>query len=357
MEGKTTGILTLLCIICLSIQACKEPGDPVAPDMGAGRKVFITCEGSFGVGNSSLSLYTPANNTVSNDIYQAKNNFPLGDIFQSMMGIGDFYFLVVNNSDQIVVVQKSNLEFIGTIPVSKPRYILPISSQKAYVSTLYSNDIIVINPSTLSVQYKITLPAKNPEDMIYANGKVLVSCWDTSSKHIFYIDPNTDMVTDAKSTSAHAPQEIEKDKDGNIWILAGNVAKGKSAHIIKMDPGNGNIIKDYAFASTVDPLRLEFNKNKDTLFYIEVNYNGASQNNGVFKMGIYENSLPSQPIITAPSGTYYWGIAIDPEDGRLYVADPKGFNQKGTVSIYNTNGSFVHSFETGTGPGHFYFEK
>lgn len=100
-----------------------------------------------------------------------------------------------------------------------------------------------------------------------------------------------------------------------------------------------------------------FNPTKDTLYFIEVNYSGGQQNNGIYRMGIHDATLPSQAFIQAQNLQYFWALGISSKSGNIYVGDPKGFTQKGTVLVYNASGSLTHQFAVGLGPGHFYFDE
>ena len=74
-------------------------------------------------------------------------------------------------------------------------------------------------------------------------------------------------------------------------------------------------------------------------------------------MSIGDASLPPVPFLQAQSFQYFWALGIDPLNNNIYVGDPKGFVQKGGVSIYRPDGGKVDSFKVGIGPGHFYFDE
>jgi len=146
------------------------------------------------------------------------------------------------------------------------------------------------------------------------------------------------------------------DKNERYWVLYRNVQKGKQAYLTCIDPASGAVVKSYAFPPTADPIKPVFNNGKDTLYFIEVNYNGGEDNNGIYRMAIDAASLPSTPFITAAKFQYFWALGIEPGSGNIYVGDPKGFIQKGTVSVYRADGVRIKQFDVGVGPGHFYFD-
>jgi hypothetical protein len=101
-----------------------------------------------------------------------------------------------------------------------------------------------------------------------------------------------------------------------------------------------------------------FNPSRDTLYFIDADFSGGQQNNGVYRMGIHEAALPSIAFVPAQALQYYWALGIDPGSGYIYVGDPQGFSTgKGSVMVYNQAGVLQHKFNVGVGPGHFCFNN
>jgi len=350
-----TGLAFLLAVFAVS---CKDKTDccTVPPPPASGeRQVYVVCEGSMGNGNSALSLYLPAKDSTYEDVFRAVNQQSLGDVFQSMTLIGDSYFLCVNNSDQVVVIGKDDRKVKGRISIPKPRYVLPLSENKALVSTLFSDRIYTIDPKAMQVSGSFSIPAQNPEGMMLYSNRVFVCPWDTASQELFVIDPATYHIRQTIRLEGRAPQEATLDREGRLWVLSGNAVKGKRAYLTRLDPDNGQVLKTYVFPNGADALRLEWNNTKDTLYFIEVNYDGGTQHNGIFRMGIHQQELPAQPFIAAQAYQYFWALGVEPGTGNIYVGDPRGFIQKGIVYVYRPDGSKLTQFTTGVGPGHFYF--
>ncbi len=353
MQHRILALLTVC--FCAAVLSCKTESPAPYPAL-SGPAVYVVCEGSYGNGNSALTIYYPDTGLVVEDMYMQANGHSLGDVFQSMIQTTQaFYFLCVNNSDRINVISTGNYTDLGTIAVPKPRYALQVSDTKVYVTTLYSNKVYIVNPRSMSVSGSITMPAKNPEGIIRAGGKVYVATWDSAASAIYPIEIATDAVGSPISISGRAPQEIAEDAEGMLWVLSGNKAQGVAAALTRINPATGSILKQYPFGAA-DPLRLVFNAAKDSLYFIEVSYSGGTANNGVYRMSIHDAALPMQAFIPAKGLQYFWGIGVHPESGNVYVADPKGFVQKGMVRVYAPNGNGVDSFATGVGPGHFLFE-
>ncbi len=346
-------------VIGLVAFSCKKdkpnPTDTTLPKDSTGR-VLIVCEGSLGNGNSELSIYYPYKDSVFNDVYKNANGQSLGDVFQSISKIKQQYFLCVNNSDKIVVLDANTWQQKATIKVSKPRYLLDVGHNRAYVGSLFSNTIFVINTLTFSVEKEIKMPYQNAEGMILKDGIAYVCCWDTACNKLYQINTSTDSIIDSIQLAGNAPQNILLDKENKIWVMAGNAYKAKDASLSRIDISTKKIIQSFLFSKGVEAIKASFNRHADTLYFLEVNYNGGTVNNGVFRMPITSHSLPDKALISCQANQYFWGLAIDPNSGCIYVGDPKGFVQKGTVLIYTPLAQLLRQFNVGLGVGSFFFD-
>jgi YVTN family beta-propeller protein len=358
MGRKNIKTIATCLFVAFIFSACKkeESNDGPTPNTSEKRKVFVVCEGSFGNGNSYMTLYLPDKDSVYEDAFRTINAQELGDVFQSMTRIDNSYFLCLNNSDRVLSLN-SNLTVNKYLSVPKPRYVLEINKSKAYVSSLYNNKVYIINPSTHSVTGSIQLPRLNTEGMALFNDRAFVCTWDTSINKIYSINTTTDQLQDSFIIAGYAPQEVLLDKEQKLWVLSGNVAKGKPAAWTRFDPNTGQILKSFAFPPNADPLHPVINNTKDTIYFIEVNYEGGTENNGIYRMSIHDASLPVKPFIGAAPFQYYWALGIEPVSGHIYVGDPKGFIQKGSVMVFTPDGTKMKEFAVGVGPGHFYFEQ
>lgn len=357
-----------VCLLLLAVlPACNkdrqkgaQPANPgqAPPISGIGeRNVYIACEGAYGNGNASLVMQNLGSYAVYQDVFLAVNGQPLGDVFQSIERIEDRVFLCINNSDKVVVMNANTRHYEGVINIPKPRYVLEINPEKAYVSTLYSNKVYIINPKTLAIDGTIDIPAQNPEGMLLQGSKVYVCPWDVNCNKVYIVNILTDQVTDSYEVAGYAPHRAVADKYGAVWVMSGNVEKKKNAALTQLAPGSKDIIKSVKFKDMQDVIKPAMNKAGDILYFIGVDYKGTSGYNGVFRMNVADGSAPSTPFILAQKFQYFWGLGIDPVTDDIYVGDPKGFVQKGEVAVYRSSGEKIRTFATGVGPGYFYFDE
>ncbi len=356
MGRKSCKALIALCCLLVACQKDK-PAAPATTVPVGGYNVYVVCEGNFGLGEASLYDYQPLKDSVYGDLYKSINNQPLGDVFQSMVRIGNRFFLCINNSDKIVVLNVPGLKLAGTIDIPKPRYILPVSATKAYVSSEYDKKVYIINPQTLQVTGTILLPHLNTEGMCLYYNDAFICTWDTASNQVYRVNTNTDQVTQSITVGGYAPQEVLLDKEQMLWVLSGDSYAGKSCVLTRLDPSTGETLAVYHFPAAANAVRPAFNVTKDTLYFIEANQDNGTANNGIYRMGIHDESLPAQAFVPAAQLQYFWALGIDPATGNIYVGDPKGFVQKGSIYIFRPDGTGVDTFSVGIGPGHFYFDE
>jgi hypothetical protein len=322
------------------------------------QNVFIVCEGNYGAGNASLYSYNKLKDSVFGDLYKSSNGGnTMGDVFENMYRINGYYVLVVNNSNKLLVLDTANFKLIKTISIQQPREILSVSNSLAYVSSMYSNKLYLLNTSSFTLQGNFPLASINPEGMCLDDNEAVVTCWDTSNSHLYTYSIVDNSLMHTINLPGAAPQAALVDKMGLLWVLGGDQPLGKNATLTRIDLSSGAIIKSYSFPGGADPFKPVMNNTKDTLYFIEAPYNDSASFNGIYRMSINADSLPAQPFIAAKAFQYYYALGIDPANGDIYVGDPRGFVEAGLVDVFHADGTLVRQFKVGLGPGHFYFNQ
>ncbi len=305
--------------------------------------VYISNEGNFQSGNATLTYFNPLNKTINDDPFKQVNNQTLGDICQSMNIINGKLYIVVNNSGKIEVCDPYSMKKEFTVSgLTSPRYIIPASISKAYVTDAYSNRISIINLNNHSISGTIALNGWT-EQMLSKNSKIYIT--NTSSDYLYIINPDTDLLTDSVLISKGASSILE-DINGKLWILCGGDYLNRyNASLYRINPDNNQIENNFTFSNGDFPSRLCINNTGDSLYYL---------NNGVYKMGIDDLTRPTSPFIIS-SGNNFYGLAIDKTKNEIYVSDAIDFIQKGKVFRYRANGSEIDNFLVGIIPGDFLF--
>ncbi|HIF14066.1 MAG TPA: DUF5074 domain-containing protein [Bacteroidetes bacterium] len=338
-------LLIFLSIILLS---CKKD-KPVENNTGLtntelNKGVFICNEGNFMSGNAQLSFYNVSNDSVIQNLYEAANNSKLGDILNSMCFFSSKAYLIINNSQKIIVAD--SILFNKTAEISgftSPRFFLSVNNSKAYVTDLFADEVSVVDLG-LNVISK-TIPLKGwTEALLLTEDKLFVT--NRASDKLFIIDAITDMLTDSIQIG-YGANSIQKDIDGKVWVLCeGNLTDNIYASLYRIDPVNMQVEQSLQFDQLSDaPSSLKISGSLDTLYFI---------NEHLYQMKITEVSLPSQYFISGNNKTFY-GIGVDPKNGDIYISDVIDYVQRGRIYRYSNDGTLKRSFLAGIIPGNIYF--
>lgn len=360
MKTKTLFNLSALAL-AIAFTSCKkdDPETPAPTPVGTtyDNGVFITNEGPYLNGTGTVSFYSRSTASISNDIFQTKNTYPLGNIVQSMEIFNGKGYIVVNNAGKVEVVDGSSFASNGVISgLTYPRYFLGIDNSKGYISEWGSNGINgaikVVDLNTKTVTATINT-GKGAEAMVKVGNNVYVTCsggYDNDSV-VTVIDATTNAVVTTITVGAN-PKNIKVDAGGKVWVLcSGQYAPYPATNLVK----TGKLVRIDASTNTVDltlpfasvysqPLNLVINNAKTTLYY---SYDGK----------VYSQlSTASVLNTTAIISRNFYGLGIDPANDYFYGSDAGDFSSNGKVIRYNTLGLAVDSFTVGVIPGYFCFK-
>lgn len=346
-------LLFLVLNIVLLTVSCDPTENPII-EKPYSEGIFVINEGTFGGGNASISYINPTTNKVTLDVFNTVNAQPIGDVLQSMSIEYERNFLIVNNSQKIEIVDGATFEKIGTINgLQSPRYLLPISATKAYVTDLYSGGINIIDLNTNTISGKITSPCLTDlnlcwtEQLLKVNNEIFVA--NMKDGQLIVIDPLTDEITDTIEVGID-PNSMVVDVNNNIWVLCGGgfcpICEPASLYCISSQ--THEIVKYFSFnesAGSIYPSSLVINSLKNKLYFI---------NTDIYTISINDTQLPTTPIINA-NGRSLYGLSYYFNNDLLYLCDAVNFTQAGKVFSYKTNGQAVDTFNVGIVPSKVYF--
>jgi DNA-binding beta-propeller fold protein YncE len=310
------------------------------------RGVFVINEGNFMQGNGSLSFYSCDSGKIYNNLFTTANNRPPGDIpFSMEMDRDGKLYLVVNNSGKIEILNRNNMESEQVITnLISPRYMLIVNSGKAYVSSLYSEYLTVIDLKTGYVSGTINLGFSS-ETMTMAEGKAYISSWVEGSE-VIVVDTNSDLVIDTLFCG-NEPESMVIDRNSKLWVLCSGGYTGLySPELICFDLTDYKVSKRFIFPSKDEmPSSLSINPGRDTLYFI---------NNDVWSLGISDISLPVNPLIER-NGRNYYRMVIDKVTGNIFVTNAMDYQGRGYLLIFKPDGTVIDSLKAGIIPGNLYF--
>ena len=339
-------VLILVFMFCSCIKKGSDPDVNSVSPLLKGDGVFVINEGNFRAGNGTLSFYSYTTKEIYNDIFSQANGRSLGDVPNSMLILGNTGYIVVNNSGKIEVVDKNTMQALKTIDsLNSPRNILIINSRKAYVSSLYSNFLTIIDLKSNSVKGSINI-RRSSESMILFGNKVFISSW-YNGKDIMVVDPTLDKVTDSIAV-APEPESMVIDKNNKLWVLCSNDYSGNySAELMVVNTTTDKIEKQFPFPSNfLHPSCLQINSTKDTVYFV---------NNDLWRMSIQSSGLPDTPFKLC-NGRQIYKLGADQRNGKIFFTDVLDYQQKGYILQINPNGVPVDSCRADIIPGSFCFK-
>jgi hypothetical protein len=334
-------------VLAVAVSSCKkdEPLPPTnnSPAIAAGDGVFISNEGNFLGGNAKLSFYRFSDGSAIEDVFAPINTRPLGDVCQSMNMINSKAYIVVNNSAKIEVCTPSNMKSIGTITgFVSPRYILPVSPVKAYVSELFSNTVSIVNLSNNTRTGSFPFPGQS-EAMLMIGNEVFITSLDHDK--VYIVDPDTDALTDS-ITIAKGGNSMQLDNNGKLWVLCyGDYFTSAPGGLYRINVSTHTVEQSWPFTTSESPTHICANSAGDTLYYL---------NYGVYRFPSSATAAPTVPHIAQSTQSFY-GLGIRPVTGEIFVTDAVDYSQRGHVLRYSASGTLVDDELVSVIPGGVWF--
>jgi len=332
---KEIAILFVLSVLFVS---CVKNHDKPVGTFLSGNGVFILNEGNFVGGAGSLSFYSYDSARIYNDLFENINGWPIGSVPNSMKLKDVNGYIVVNNSNKIEIINKNTLESVKTINgLNSPRNISFVDNVKAYVTSEYSDSVIIINLSENTISGYINL-RRYSEAIVTTGGKSFITNWVgpnfVSGKEVMVVNTSSNQVVDSIEVGFE-PESIVVDKNNMIWVLCnGGYLRNNSAELIGINSLTDKIEKRLVFFTKQEsPTCLQIDGTGEMLYFLD---------SGVRQMKITDTELPATAFIPE-SGHSFYKLGINPVNGDIFVTDPIDYQQKGSVLYFKKEGSFVSS--------------
>lgn len=335
----------LFALVVLSACIKDKPQEPVSTGttITDQSKVLVVNEGGFGYNNADITIYDPASGSITDNYYRQQNgNEVPGDVCQSVCKFNNRYYLVMNNSNKVMVVNADGFKKTATIPgFNSPRYLLPLTYSKAYVSDLYASSIQIVDLNSNAITG--TIPCMSgTEEMVMIYNKAFVTC--SNSTYCYVIDAARDVITDSIPVGKNA-SSLVIDRYSKLWVLSGGNSS-QAGKLLRIDPATLQTELSLNFSLSDNANHLRINKSRDTLYYL---------NKGIHRFLISDSQLPSTPLVNQGSKIYY-GLGVNPKDYTIYASDAIDYVQKSKIEVYRPDGSFKTSFNAGIIANGFVFD-
>lgn len=343
--------LYFVCLACLLVASCKKDKQAELPVKTG---VYIINEGNFNFGTADVSVYDAETNTIINDVFTAANNYPLGDVAQSMYVKDSTGYIVVNNSAKIEVVRLPSFKGIKTIsiPGSSPRCFLPVNDSIAYVSELYAKKIWVVNYQTGNVVTTISTTGWT-EKMLRLNNYVVVQQrtadnLPNSENRLLRINVSNHTLNDSYDLSKQDVTGLDADAQGRVWVsIDEDSTTNKKSALVCFDQ---------SFTPLKTLAHTSFGHHFSQVSIHTATGKIVYADGDVLTANVSDASLGNQVLISKGSRNIY-AIGLNPKNGDVYVSDALDFVQRSRVYRYDSNGNEIHSFTAGIISGNFTFNE
>ena len=350
MKTMKTMKFLLIASFAFTIVSCSDDAnDPIYDTFENG--LFVVNEGNFGTSNASIS-FIDKNDITYNKIYENRNDLPLGDQAQSITIIDEKAYIVVSNSNKVVVANSRDMEHITEISenINTPRYITQVSEDKAYLSEWGTDVIHVIDLNNYEIIKSISV-GQDPEEIVVSNGFAYVcnsgNSWGSIDNTVSVIDISNDEVVNTLALN-DKPTSASVDGLGNIWVVCkGNTVYDETTwEIISQTPGSISLIDGI----TNDVKKQFIFENNPTLGGLVCDYSKLffKVNQSIVSMSVYSTNLDTTQIA---SGNFYGQFCL--YDNSIYAADAKDYSQEGDVYKYTKDGVLTNTYQVGIIPGNF----
>lgn len=348
MKVKLSLLFPFLALASLATVSCKK--DKPACEGNFQNGVFISAEGPFQNGTGTVTFSNDDLADPCQDIFGTLNGgAALGNIVQSMTLIGGKAWLVVNNSNKIVVVDTKTFAFEAEITgFAQPRYLLDLGGGKAAVSQWgdgFTGSVAIVDLTNRKILKTIEAVGGGCERMLRLSDEL----WVTNSggfgndSTIAVINLTSETKTKSIPTGKNS-NSLVKAADGNIWVIG----KGFIDYFAQIfGPGEltlltpaGAFIRSIPLSNGAEDL---IQNAAGDLFF---NESGTIQ-----KLPASSSLNDSEKFADG----YFYEIAVSPT-GEIWATDAKDFASPGEVSVFKTDGSVRKKVAAGIIPGCIVFQ-
>lgn len=315
---------------------------------------WVVNEGMFGFGNGEISFIDPEKETISNGIFMAANGVQLGDIPFDLFVDEDVILITVNNSSKVWVLHKTDFTIqYHIIGVTSPRCIEKIANGMYAISSFANDSLYFVDLNDDQPIVSSMYTGKSTEGLLMHGNVLYAANWSAyggnfDNSTIQMINPISHTLLGYIQVGKE-PCSMQIDKNGDLWVLcSGGYMGEEKPRLFKINAMSNEVEKQFEFSDVMSsPISLSMNPEGDKLYYL---------NNDLYRMSIYDDSLPNVPIVDAGNMNFY---AVDAShyNDTILVANARDFQTQGDVVLFNNSGQLQNSYTAGIIPSRMIMNK
>lgn len=343
--------LWLLIIAVVAMTSCKkdDPEEEMPPvaDIDYRSGALVSNEGSFGSSNASVSWISGS--TVENDLFNAANDIPLGDVLQSVAIHNDKAYAVVNNSAKVEVVDLKNFMSVATITgCDYPRHFIGINDSKGYISNgSGAGQVMIVDLNTNQITGNVAV-GNGPEKMVYNGTYVFVANsggWGLDNT-VSVIDPMTDTVVETISVG-DVPMDLVVTANNDVLVMAkGYTEYDENWNIVNETASELSVINGQSLMNSGTIQVGTIGDHVDQLAISPSGNTAYLELNGVWTFNVTTGELSGNELIAED----FRSVDVNPNNGDIYVTTVPDYVNTDEVKVYSSAGDLIRTLGVGIAP-------
>ncbi|MEN9918171.1 MAG: hypothetical protein RL662_607 [Bacteroidota bacterium] len=355
MKKGFSRLLVLTCFLSV-LSSCEKDNDPVVVSPKSPIRVLIANEGQFTYGTASMTALM-RDGEVRNDVFRTANDRPLGDVAQSITHHNTYYYVTLNNSRKIEVMNDTDFKSVETIltpDASIPTYMCYMGGDSMAVSEKGSKGRLMIMDLNHGKQRepirRIIDGVGSGNQMVVMNGKLFLA---GATLRVFTLGQvsksamRSILGSDGKAISVTGDSKLIVDKNNKIWALT-------SKKLVCIDPVTESVVKELPFTGITIGMfegRLEISPDQTKLYFT----GRVNSVKGILTVNITDEVAPTQLLFPLTDVRNLYNMAVSRE-GTIFICDVLfGSIARGLVHEYSVLGEKINSIEAGIFPQYIYF--
>ncbi len=305
-------------------------------------RALVLAEGQFGYGTGSITGLN-YNADVKHDLFRTVNGRALGDVPQSITRIDDKFYIPVNNSQKIEVIDANSFKSLQTIVIDEkciPMHLVQINEDEALLTSQYYKNganlfIIDLNHGSQgpAVKRKVSVDQETFQAKVVGN-KIFIG---GSSLLVFDIDNITAEAKrevsglDGVSCSVNGFTELCLDAQAKLWVMT-------TGGVARVNPETEKVEEIFPITD-IDQYRDNIAIDKDGKF---VYFNEGVN---IYRINTSDGKL--EHLFTHSQDDKDWTtycIAISPEQTIFITRVLYGSVSRAKVYEYNTKGEIIKKY-------------
>jgi DNA-binding beta-propeller fold protein YncE len=353
-------------VVAISLTACRKeasqlPAEEVqigAGSSGAIKGLYVLNEGNMGTNKASLDYYDYTTGTYRRNIFGETNPnvvLGLGDVGNDIAIYGTKMYVVINGSNQVMVLNARTAKRIKEISVPNCRYI-KFYKDKAYI-TSYEGYVAVADTTLLNVQTTIKV-GRQPEQMAVVGSKMYVAnsggyTPPNYDRTVSVIDLNTNTVVKNIDVAINL-NRVAADQYGDVYVTSRGDYYDITPKLFVIDTQTDVVKKQFDIPAS----ELVIHNDLAYIYSVADNYNTGQSTVKYALLDVKTETLLNRSFITDGTGQDIklpYGLAVDPITEDVYLTDARDYVSSGILYCYDKTGKKKWSVTTGDIPAHLAF--